>query len=357
MYEKAKEPERAADVYLQLADQYQKTPGSKADQAAFNAGVVYEKVVYYDRAADAYETVVKDFPKSDKKADALFNAGRLRQALGQSDKAIKLYKQYTDAFPNRPDAAAVAFNVGVVYEDAGEDGKAEQAFKSYAKDNPGGKRVIEAYLRAGRAALKLGQIKRAADDFDIVLAKFKKDSAKEKVDDRTFAAEAAYYQGDLVFRQFEAVRIDVKPKELTKALKKKLDLLAKSQKAYEGVIDYDDPRWDTAALYKTGQIYDSFADALINTPTPAGLTEADQQAYHDAMDMVVVETQEKAVTLFSGAYEKAIKLQVYDTYTAKIREALGRLAADKFPPEREGRSAVRSGDRPLSGELVTEVVR
>jgi len=34
-------------------------------------------------------------------------------------------------------------------------------------------------------------------------------------------------------------------------------------------------------------------------------------------------------------------MQVYDEYTAKIREALGRLAGDKFPPERESRSRER----------------
>jgi len=50
-------------------------------------------------------------------------------------------------------------------------------------------------------------------------------------------------------------------------------------------------------------------------------------------------------------------MQVYDEYTAKIREALGRLAGDKFPPERESRSRERIGDRPPTPEIVTEVSR
>jgi TolA-binding protein len=355
MYEKAKMPERAADVYLQLAEQYPKAP--QADKAAFAAGVVYDKVVYYDRAADAYELVVKKFPNSDKRADALYNAGRLRQALGQSDRAIAHYKEYAQKFESRPDAPAVAFNVGVVYEDQGDDGKAEQAFRSYARNYPSGKRVIEAHLRSGRAALKLGQIKRAADEFELVLKLYKKESAKEKLEVKTFAAEARYYQGDLVYRQYEAVKIDVRPRDLNKALRKKLELLAKAKGVYESVTEFDDPRWATAALYKTGQIYDSFADALTNAPEPPGLSEADKEAYHGAMDMVVVETQDKAVEYFSGGYQKAIQIQVYDQYTAKIREALGRLAADKFPPEREARSKERSGDRPLAPGLVKEVAR
>ena len=71
----------------------------------------------------------------------------------------------------------------------------------------------------------------------------------------------------------------------------------------------------------------------------------------------VVDIQDKAVELFTAGYQKAIQMQVYDEYTAKIREALGRLAADKFPPERESRSRERIGDRPPTPESSTEVAR
>jgi len=69
------------------------------------------------------------------------------------------------------------------------------------------------------------------------------------------------------------------------------------------------------------------------------------------------DTTPEAVELFAAGYKKAIELQVYDEYTAKIREALGRLAAQKYPPERESRTRERIGDRPPVPELVTEIVR
>ena len=355
MYERAKLPERAADVYLQLAEKYPKA--SQADVAAFSAGIVYEKVVYFDRSAEAFEMVVKQFPSSAKRADALFNAGRLRQALGQTDRAISHYQAYAKQYPTRDDASAVAFNVGVVYEEADQQGKAEQAFKNYARSYSSGRRVLEAHARAGRAAYRLGQYKRASEEFDIALRMWKKTSSKEKAEARSYAAEARYHQGDLVFRQYEAVRLDVKPKELTKNLKKKLELLKKAKTIYESVTDFDDLKWATAALYRTGQVFDSFAESLANTPTPPGLTKEEAEAYRSALDMTVVEVQDNAVTLFSGGYEKAIKMQVYDQYTAKIRESLGRLAADKFPPEREVRARERSGDRPLGLDYVKDVAR
>jgi hypothetical protein len=81
------------------------------------------------------------------------------------------------------------------------------------------------------------------------------------------------------------------------------------------------------------------------------------QAYQDTINEYVVNIQDKAVELFATGYKKAIELQVYDEYTAKIREALGRLAAQKYPPEHESRGRERIGDRPPSPELVTEIIR
>ena len=113
------------------------------------------------------------------------------------------------------------------------------------------------------------------------------------------------------------------------------------------MIDYQDLKWATAALFRVGQVYDGFAEALATAASkpPASLTADQVQAYQDGINAYVVDIQDKAVTLYTAGYQKAIQMQVYDEYTAKIREALGRLASDKFPPEKEARSKERVRDR------------
>jgi tetratricopeptide (TPR) repeat protein len=360
MYERAKRPEDAADVYLEIAEKYSDKAPDAAEKAAFNAGVVYEKVIYYDRAAKAYELVVDKFSKGTRVADALYNAGLLRQALGQNDKAIAHYKDYAKRFAERKDAPDVAFNIGVVYEDAGQDGPAYQAFSDYSRVyRSTGKRLIEAYTRAGTASYRLGQYKRAKDDFTEAQAMWKRSTGADKQAGKTWAAQARYYEGELVFRDYEKVTLDVKPSQLGAALTKKTKLLAEAEKLYFSIADYQDPKWATAALYRDGQIYDLFAESLTaagNKP-PGGLSAADQQAYQDAVNAKVLEIQDKAIEAYTVGYTKAIQLQIYDEYTAKIREALGRLASQKFPPEHEARSKVRIGDRPPNPDLVQEVTR
>ncbi len=355
MYEKAKRPEDAAQIYLDITEKY----GSSevGEKAAVAAAAVYERVLYYDRAAKVYELVVQKFPKSPAAVDALYNAGLLRQALGQNDQAIAHYQDYAKRYRERKDAADVAFNIGAVYEDAGDDGRAESSFRDYARSYKGGRRAVEANVRAGRAAIRLGQLRRARESLSTAQSLYGRLSGKEKEAQRPWLAEARYWEGELVFREYEQVTLDVKPAQLSKALKKKAQLLEKAQGVFGTVVAAGDLRWATAALYRVGQVYDLFAEALTNAATPAGLSEAEAAAYREALDLYVVDIQDKAIQLFSSGYQKSIEMQVYDQYTAKIREALGRLDAARYPPEREAREKVRSGDRPLAPELVTEIVR
>nr|HEX4315505.1 tetratricopeptide repeat protein [Kofleriaceae bacterium] len=360
MYEKAKNSEQAASVYLDLAEKYSDKAPDIAEKAAFSAGQVYEKVIYYDRAAKAYELVVDKFSKGPRVADALFDAAVLRQALGQNDKAIAHYQAYAKTYRDRKDAADVAFNIGVVYEDAGDDAHAYQAFIDYARTNRStNKHVVEAWTRAGRTSFRLGQYKRAKDELETAERTFKAATGAAKTDGKTWAAEARYYEGELIFRDYEKVTLDVKPAQLNAALKLKGKLLGEAEKAYSSVLDYSDLKWATAALFRVGQIYEGFANALTDAANkpPAGLTPDQVTAYQDAVNGAVVEIQDKAVLLYSTGYQKAITLQVYDENTAKMREALGRLASDKFPPEHEARSKERARDRAPNPELLTEIAR
>ena len=359
-YKKAKQPEQAADLYLELARTYK--DAAEAAPAAFAAGRIHEEIAYFDEAADAYELVVKDFAGSASAADALYNAGVLRQALGQHDRAIAHYQAYAQRFPSRADAAEVAFRIGAVYEDAGDDGHAEQAFRAYAaahREAP--RRQLEAYVRAARTGLRLGQVKRASEALDSALKLWKRlgagGGASDRAAARPWAAEARYYQGELLFDEYARVSLDVKPKQLDKTLKRKSELLAKAQAVYLSVIDYEDLKWATASLYRVGQIYDAFGEALRTAPTPAGLSDAEAAAYRDALDSYVIDIEEKAIELFATGYRKAIEMQVYDAYTKKIRESLGRLAGNQFPPEREVRGAERVGDRSIADELVEAIDR
>ncbi len=362
MYEKAKKPEKAAATYLALVAAY--PTHKKSANAAFTAAQVYESVAYFDRAAEAYEQVVaasnrggRRQRKSKRAGDALFNAGVLRQALGQHKRAIRHYQSYAKSFRDRKDAEEVAFRVGVVYEASGDMGRAERAYKGYLKRYRRGSYTTEAHARTGRAAFKLGQLRRARRAFTAALKDYGKRKGEKKKKALQWAAEARYHQGELIYRDYDRIKLNVKPSRLKRTLGKKTDLLAKAQAVYLDVVGFGDPQWATAALFRIGSVYEEFANSIREAPVPPGFTKQEAELYRQELDNFVIDIEEKAIEAYTVGYQKAVELKVYNAYTKKIREALGRLAASQFPPEREARSGRRSGDRVPEIELVEEIKR
>jgi TolA-binding protein len=355
--EKAKRPESAASVYLKVSRTYGRQDKRLAAKAAFTAGKVYESMAYFDRAAEAYEVVTKRHRGSKREADALFNAGLLRQALGQNRRAIGHYNTYARRFRSRKDAREVAFRIGIVYEGAGQDGRADRAYRTYIRRYKRGAHIIEAHTRSGRALLRLGHIRRASRQLKAALKLYDKLKKGKREAAQPWAAEARYHQAELVYRRFKRIKIDVKPGRLKRTLSRKTKLLTEAQKIYKSVGDIGDLHWATAALYRRGRVWELFGKALTDAPTPKGFTKAQAEAYRAGLDDYVVQVEDRAKAVYEGGYKQALQLQVYNKYTRLMREALGRIASSKYPPEREARDRVRIGDRPPKARLVKEVIR
>ena len=353
MLERAREPEEAAAVYAQVLEDY---PSSElAEEAGFSAAQVYETFAYFDRSAATYERVAEAFPQGEQGADALFNAGVLRQALGQTERAIEHYETYAERYRRRSDAEEVAFRVGVVHEQAGDAGQAFRAFRSYIDRFPRGAHAVEARVRAARAALEHGREARAERNLRGALRAYERGGEPEE--ERRFAAEARYLQGELLYREYEAIGLDVEPGALRRTLDRKTALLEQAQDIYLDVVEYGEPSWATAALFRIGSVFDEYAGSLRDASAPEGLSEEQAEVYRQELDVYVIDIEERAIELYSRGYRRAIDMGVYNEFTSRLREALGRMAPSQFPPENEARARERVGDRTPEIELVHEVHR
>jgi TolA-binding protein len=351
--EAAREPVRAAEAYLTVVEKY---PNDKqAAGAAFSAGRVYESMAYFDKAADAYEIVAYKFPSDAKASDALYNVIVLDQALGQAQQAIKAAEEYERRYPRQKDIEDVGFRVARLHAEAGEPAKAAQAFAGFLKRYPTSARGVEAETRAGRAEQAAGHTRAADEALGRALARWKKLKRPQQHDTARWAAEARYLEGEAVFRDYQAIALDVRPAALKKALGDKKALLAKAQGIYTDVVGYGDPTWATASLYRIGQIYEQFADELRKLPPPPGLSEDELSVYRDEVERYVVEMEDKAASIYQTGYKKALDLKVYGETTRQLRQGLGRLSPGKFPPEREARARARVGDRAPEPEVRKDV--
>jgi tetratricopeptide (TPR) repeat protein len=351
--EAGQQPLRAAEAYLSVTERY---PNDKsAAAAAFAAGRVYETMAYYEKAAEAYEIVAYKYPTDAKAADALFNVVVLDQALGQAQQAIKAAQEYERRFAKQKDSEDVAFRVGTIHADANDPGRAAKDFEAFIARYRQSERVVEAETRAGRAYLAAGQSKRAEEELGRALALWKRLKKPQQRETARWAAEARYLEGELVFRDYQAEKLEVAPAALKAALDRKKALLAKAQAIYTDVVSYGEPTWATAALARIGQIYEQFADQLRKLPPPPALSDDEKQVYQEEVDKYVVDMEDKAAGIYQTGYHKALELKVYGDTTRQLRQGLGRLAAGKFPPEREARARSRMGDRAPEPAIATDV--
>jgi cellulose synthase operon protein C len=356
MLEKARRPEEAAQQYLILADRYRKS--ELAERSAFTAAQVLESVASFDRAAEAYELVAVRYPDGTHGADARFNAGVLRQALAQPKRAIDHYQAYASRYRRtKRDAEEVAFRVAVVREEAGDFARAERDHGEYLSRYPRGGHALDAMMRAGRCAYRQGQLGRAEQRFAEVVKRWKRAPGAARRAQLAPAAEARYYQGELLYRKYDRISLAVGPRALGRTLKQKMKLLDQASVIYLDVVSYREPQWATAALYRIGAVMEEFARSLREAPAPSGLSAAEQKLYREQLDNEVITIEEKAIELYTVGYQKALSLKVYGEYTRKLREALGRMAASRFPPNRESREGLRLGGLAPEPLLVKEVVR
>ncbi|HVR64896.1 MAG TPA: tetratricopeptide repeat protein [Polyangia bacterium] len=381
-FEKAKRPDDAVAAYQELAQRFPQAP--EAPEGLFTAARIEENAAIYDKAAGLYEGLAQRYPQSPHAADALRSAGVLRQTLGEHERAIKHFGEYARRFKDRSDAREVAFQIGLVQADLKDWRAAAGSFADYAKAYPTDARHVEALAREADAHLKAGNDARAKEAAAKVLAgygggggagggasggarKNKKGKAAPSAtaaanagaseETAYFAAQARYIQGELIYHDFEKLKIAGKPKQLAKVLEEKAKLLEQAKGIYLDVVTYRSPEWATAALLRIGQGYEAYAQAMRKAPVPKDLTADEKQVYRDELEKVVVVIEDKALDAYKSGYAKALQIGVYNKHTQAIRQALSRLAENEYPKENEARLTTRVGEPRVALERIEEVRR
>jgi TolA-binding protein len=361
--EKAKKQEEAVAAYKELAQKY--PSATEAPEALFTAARIEENIAYYDKAATLYEQLAQKYPQNQHAADALRSAGVLRQSLGQHERAIKHYGEYARRYKDRGDAKDVAFQAALVHEDQKDWRAAAQSFAAYSKTYPNDAKTVEALTREADAFLNAGNDSGAKEAASKALAAYngggkggKHGGAKAGGEESNYyAAQARYIQGELVFHEYERLKIAGKPKQLAKVLEEKAKRLEEAKQIYLDVVTYQSPEWATAALLRIGQGYEAYAKAMRGAPVPKDLSEEEKQVYRDELEKVIVVIEDKALDAYKSGYAKALQIGVYNKHTQAIRQALSRLAENEYPKETELRLSTRVGEPRLALERIEEVRR
>jgi tetratricopeptide (TPR) repeat protein len=238
--------------------------------------------------------------------------------------------------------------MGKAHQSAGRNKEAADLYRRYLARSKNQDHRAQGFVLLAQALIKTGDEKGAADALKTAVDIGKHRKSELGPDGKYAAARARYMEGERVLAQFDAIQIQGDIKQLSARLKRKAELLKQASNVFLDVVSLGVAEWTTAALYQIGRTYESFAKSLRDSPPPSGLSDADKEQYQMQIDEFVVPIEERSLDAYENGWKKAIELGIYNQWTAKMREALGRLNAELYPPFKEIGFDVRSqGPAPL----------
>jgi cellulose synthase operon protein C len=320
----------------------------EAAQGVWIAATTFQEVGLFSKAADYHATIADNWPKSEHHKDAAYNAVLLRTTVGEHDKAIESGQKFRKYYPRDDAADEVIFLMGKAHEKAGKKKEAEALYDQYSKNARSVNGQIEALVRL--ATVKADDERGASAALDRAIKVYA--ARKNQLNDRGkyYAAKARYMQGEAVLAKYEAVKIEGDVKQLKQRLKQKSELLKKAAETFLSTAEMGVAEWTTAALYQIGFTYESFSKALLGSPPPDKLSDQEKEIYKQSIDEFVVPIEERSLEAYESGWQKAIELGIFNSWTAKMRDALGRLNSELYPPLKETGFKLRSrGNAALPG--------
>ena len=240
--------------------------------------------------------------------------------------------------------------MGRAHQNAGHNKDAGDLYKRYlARGSRNQDHRVQGFVLLAKAQLKEGDTRGAEASLASATQMGKQMKARLGPDGRFAAAQARYMQGERVLSKFDAIKIEGDVKQLAKRLKEKADLLKQAATVFLDVVSFGVAEWTTAALYQVGHTFESFGKSLREAPPPPDAkTDQEKEDAQGQIESFAVQFEEKALDAYDNGWKKAIELGIYNQWTAKMRDALGRLNAEIFLLFREIGFEVRSeGPTPL----------
>ncbi|HWL88469.1 MAG TPA: tetratricopeptide repeat protein [Polyangiaceae bacterium] len=316
---------------------------------AWTAATTFQSMGLYGEAAEFDEVIstsnTREYPsyqRFDHARDAAHNAVVLRAALGENDKAVANGQRYLGLYPAAGDSEEVVFLMGQAHQNAGRQREAADLYHRYLSKTKNPDRRVQGYVLLALAQIQANDERGAEDSLKQAVTLGKRYKGELGPEGRYAAARARYLQGERVLNKYDKIQIQGDTRQLSARLKEKAELLKEASTVFLDTVSLGVAEWTTAALYQIGYAYESFAKALREAPVPPHLSDPDKEAYSQKIEEFVVPMEERALDSYENGWKKALDIGIYNRWTAKMREALGRLNAELYPPLRETGLDVRT---------------
>jgi TolA-binding protein len=331
--------DQALAAYKKIIKKYP----NKAAEATFKTAGIFERQYKYNRAATHYLDFAKNFRKDNRAPDAMLQASILYRALKKYLLEARVLKNFTRRFPKHKKASEALFRSCLALLRAEKYKSAVNNLKLYLKKYASkAKRVRVSTLHMAEGLLKLGKRKQASKKLKICANYHPKTSLSSS--ELTAAAHCRFLLAEMVFDEYTKIKLRPPKKRLVKLLNKKAALLKKAERLFTNVVATGDMEWASAALYRIGDMYAQFAQAIYNAPLPRGLDSEEKEVYRQELQSLAFPIEDKALTAFTISHSTSLKHGYFSQWSKKTVEMLRKLDPGQFPKEEEIRPATKWAD-------------
>jgi tetratricopeptide (TPR) repeat protein len=342
----AKTLEEAAE--LAMGPQYRDKPESPS--GAWIATSTLQAMGLFGEAAEVAEKMAAlgdrehpSYAKYEHERDAAYNAVILREATGEHDRAVADGNRFLATYGSTPEADEVVFQMGRAHQNAGRAKDAAELYRRYLAHAHNLDHRAQGLVLLAQSQIKSSDERGAAVSLEEAVSLGKRQARELGPEGKYAAAHARYMQGERIVARFDQIEIQGDVKQLKARLKQKTDLLKEAAKAFLDCVSMGVAEWTTAALYQIGHVYESFAKALRDSAPPPEVKTDDQKVDYTAqIEEFAVPMEERSLDAYENGWKKALDLGIYNQWTAKMRDALGRLNSELYPAFKETGFEVRS---------------
>ena len=267
-------------------------------EATKQLATVYENAGELALSASEYEQVAAEAEDPAMRQEAILVAGDLYEQAASEDEALRIYEQYIDEFPEPLEMAVeIRFKVAEIYQDRERN---------------------EEYLTQLRAIV----------DLDAQAGAARTDRT------RYLAATGALVLTRPLYDNFKALPLTQPFEESLADKKKRMDL---ALAGFEALVDYQVGEVTAAATYYLAEIYGHFSEALIESERPAGLNDADANAYEMVIEEEAFPFEEQSIAV----HQENVELMRGGVLNEWIEKSLTELAV--LLPGRYAKYEISSG--------------
>jgi tetratricopeptide (TPR) repeat protein len=355
--------DRAIEVRKQIVTKYPKSQYVPQTMYALAEG--YEAVADFESAASYYESYAGNYEKTRgpagrrapaaakkdakpaaeqvwdeaKSQDALINAGVFRDGLGQYKQALHNREKYLELWPQAKDAETIEKSIIDLTEKMGQFTKVTKLLEDYEKKYVRDPNKV--LYGEGRLATtyedKLKNPRQARGIYVRVQDYYEKLTKKQQqsldITALDAVARADFALNDDTSKKYQALKLRWSALqnvgELKGSLATKAKALEELQKTYTRTVSFKSADPAICALFKIGQAYDQFAEALANPPVPKGIPDDLLTEVKSQFDQQAQPVKDKAAEAFTAVVKKSQELDIFNPCTTAALEML----RTKYRPE------------------------